>query len=154
MELVPYESFSALLDDFYAVREQQERTNQRGADLIRTVTTVRDRLRRKLAQQERDYLETQNRDHLRICGDLITANLYRMERGKDQLVCENFYDEAGGTISIPLDPLLTPQQNAAKYYKRYAKAKSAEQHLGFQCNRDRKHHERWKRQHCTAQQPD
>lgn len=59
MELVPYESFSALLDDFYAVREQQERTNQRGADLIRTVTTVRDRLRRKLAQQERDYLETQ-----------------------------------------------------------------------------------------------
>ena len=129
MELVPYESFSALLDDFYAVREQQERTNQRGADLIRTVTTVRDRLRRKLAQQERDYLETQNRDHLRICGDLITANLYRMERGKGQLVCENFYDEAGGTISIPLDPLLTPQQNAAKYYKRYAKAKSAEHHL-------------------------
>lgn len=52
-----------------------------------------------------------------------------MERGKGQLVCENFYDEAGGTISIPLDPLLTPQQNAAKYYKRYAKAKSAEHHL-------------------------
>ena len=102
---------------------------QRGADLIRTATTARDRLRRKLSQQEKDYAETQNRDQLRICGDLITANLYRMERGQSKLVCENYYDEAGGLATIQLDPLLTPQQNAAKYYKRYTKAKTAERYL-------------------------
>ena len=128
-EAVPYESFSALLDDFYEAREQEERTRQRGADLIRTATTARDRLRRKLSQQEKDYAETQNRDQLRQCGDLITANLYRMERGSSRLVCENFYDESGGEVTIPLDPLLTPQQNAAKYYKRYTKAKTAEHYL-------------------------
>ncbi len=128
-EAVPYESFSTLLDDFYETREQEERARQRGADLIRTATTARDRLRRKLSQQERDYAETQNRDQLRQCGDLITANLYRMERGSSQLVCENFYDENGGEVTIPLDPLLTPQQNAAKYYKRYTKAKTAEHYL-------------------------
>ena len=128
-EAVPYESFSTLLDDFYEAREQEERARQRGADLIRTAATARDRLRRKLSQQERDYAETQNRDQLRQCGDLITANLYRMERGSSQLVCENFYDENGGEVTIPLDPLLTPQQNAAKYYKRYTKAKTAEHYL-------------------------
>ena len=129
METETYGSFSQLLDAFYEAREQQERTRQRGADLIRTATTARDRLRRKLSQQEKDYAEIQNRDQLRICGDLITANLYRMERGQGRLVCENYYDEAGGEAVIQLDPLLTPQQNAAKYYKRYTKAKTAERYL-------------------------
>jgi len=124
-----YGSFSALLDDFYEVRERQERARQRGADLLRTATTARDRLRRKLALQEKDYAATQNRDGLRICGDLITSNLYRMERGQSRFTCENFYDPDCAPITIQLDPLLTPQQNAAKYYKRYTKAKTAERYL-------------------------
>ena len=126
VESVQYADFSGMMDDFYALREQQERVRQRGADLLRTVRTAQDRLRRKLAQQEKDYAETQNRDQLRLYGDLITSNLYRMERGAGRLETENFYDPEGAVISIPLDPLLTPQQNAAKYYKRYTKAKTAE----------------------------
>ena len=129
MEQVTYESFSELLDAFYETRERLDRVRQRGAELIRTATTARDRMRRKLATQEKDYAATQDRDQLRICGDLITSNLYRMERGQSKLVCENYYDENYAEISIPLDPLLTPQQNAAKYYKRYNKAKTAEKHL-------------------------
>ena len=129
MVLQRYKSFCRLLDDFYEARERMERTRQRGADLIRTASSARDRLRRKLALQEKDYAQTQNRDQLRICGDLITANLYRMERGSGSLICENYYDADCGQITIPLDPLLTPQQNAAKYYKRYTKAKTAEHYL-------------------------
>ena len=129
MECVPCDSFSRMLDEFYEAREQQERVRQRGADLIRTATTARDRLRRKLALQEKDYAATQNRDQLRICGDLITANFYRMERGQSKLTCENYYDPQCAPITIQLDPLLTPQQNAAKYYKRYTKAKTAERYL-------------------------
>ncbi len=127
-ECVAYPSFSALLDAFYEAREKQERARQRGADLLRAASTARDRLRRKLALQEKEYAATQDRDKLRVQGDLITANLYRMERGQTRLECENYY-EAGAPTSIPLDPLLTPQQNAAKYYKRYAKAKTAEKYL-------------------------
>lgn len=129
MEIKRYENFSVLLDDFYETREQQERIRQRGADLLRAVNTARDRIRRKLAAQEKDYAETQNRDRLRVCGDLITSNLYRMERGQGRLVCEDFYQEDCPQVTISLDPLLTPQQNAAKYYKRYTKAKTAEKYL-------------------------
>ena len=82
--------------------------------------------------QEKDYAATQNRDQLRIYGDLITANLYRMERGAARLETENFYDPECRPVAIPLDPLLTPQQNAAKYYKRYTKAKTAEKYLAEQ----------------------
>ena len=128
-ETETFESFSALLDSFYEAKERQERVRQRGADLIRTATTARDRVRRKLALQEKDYAATQERDALRLSGDLITANLYRMERGESKLVCQNYYDEDLAEVTIPLDPLLTPQQNAAKYYKRYTKAKTAERYL-------------------------
>ncbi|BAK99316.1 fibronectin-binding protein [Oscillibacter valericigenes Sjm18-20] len=123
-----YPSFSALMDDFYESRERQERIRQRGADLIRTASSARDRLRRKLAMQEKDYAATQNRDSLRLSGELITANLYRMESGWQKVTCENYYD-GNREITIPLDPLLTPQENAAKYFKRYTKAKTAEKYL-------------------------
>ena len=129
VEQVVYDNFSTLMDEFYAQRERQERLRQRGADLTRAATTARDRLRRKLAAQEKEYAQTQERDQLRLWGELITANLYRMERGQNVLEAENYYDPAGGKVAIPLDPLLTPQQNAAKYYKRYTKAKTAEKYL-------------------------
>lgn len=128
-EQVTYPSFSDLMDDFYAQRERAERLRQRGADLTRAVSTARDRLRRKLAAQEKEYAQTQERDQLRLYGELITANLYRMERGQRTLEAENYYDPQGGAVTVPLDPLLTPQQNAAKYYKRYNKAKTAERYL-------------------------
>ena len=129
MENRPMESFSALMDVFYESREREERTRQLGQDLIRSVTSARDRCRRKLAQQRQEFAKCRDRDQLRISGELITANLYRMERGQTKLTAENYYDPDCREITIPLDPLLTPQQNAAKYYKRYTKARTAEKYL-------------------------
>jgi len=132
MEGQAWEAFSPMLDAFYETREQIERVRQRGADLQRAASNARDRARRKLALQEKEYAQTQDRDRLRVCGELITANLYRMERGASVLRAENYYEEGCPEMDIPLDPLLTPQQNAAKYFKRYAKAKTAEEYLTVQ----------------------
>ena len=132
MEGAAWETFSPMLDAFYEKREQAERVRQRGADLHRTAANARDRAKRKLALQEKEYARTQDRDSLRICGELITANLYRMERGQSVLRAQNYYDPEGGELDIALDPLLTPQQNAAKYFKQYNKAKTAETYLAAQ----------------------
>ena len=87
---------------------------QLGHDLRQTATAARDRVRRKIAVQEKEYQTTQNRDALRRAGDLITANLYRMEKGVSVLEAEDYYQENMPVVQIALDPLLTPQQNAAK----------------------------------------
>lgn len=126
------ESFSRLMDEFYQARENQDRVKQRGQDLIRTVTNARDRVARRLALQERELEKTLDRDKLRELGDIITANLHAMERGMVVLKASNFYDPDYAEIEIPLDILLTPQQNAAKYYKRYTKAKTAEEMMTIQ----------------------
>ena len=134
----PYPSFSEMLDRFYEQRENLERVKQKGQDLIRSVTNARDRVRRKIALQEQELLATLDRDRLRELGDIITSNFYAMERGMTVLHTMDFYDPEGKEIDIKLDPLLTPQQNAAKYYKDYNKAKTAEEMLTLQLDKGRK----------------
>ncbi len=136
-ETISYPSLSTLLDDFYEKREKTERMRQLGHDLMQTAASARDRVRRKLAVQQKEYAATQNRDALRKAGELITANLYRMERGMTVLQAEDYYEEGCPTVEIRLDPLLTPQQNAARYYKNYNKAKTAETMLREQMEKGR-----------------
>ena len=135
---VPFPSFSALLDRFYEQRENQERVRQRGQDLIRSVTNARDRAARKIGLQEQELAATRDRERLRQFGDIITSNLHAMEKGMSRLTAADFYDPEYPQIHIPLDPLLTPQQNAAKYYKEYNKAKTAESILTLQLEKGRR----------------
>ena len=137
-QLTAFPTFSALLDQFYEQRESMERIRQRGQDLIRSVTNARDRTARKLANQEKELTATLDRDRLRQFGDLITSNLYAMKKGMSSLSTSNYYDPEGAVVEIPLDPLLTPQQNAAKYYKEYNKAKTAQAMLTIQIEKGKK----------------
>ena len=106
-----------------------DRVRQKGQDLMKSASAARDRVRRKLAAQEKELAATRDRERLRISGELITANLYRMERGMARLEAENYYEEGCPRRVIPLDVRLSPQENAAKYFKRYNKAKTAEKML-------------------------
>ena len=123
------ENFSQMLDEFYDARERQELSARRGRELTHAATVARDRMARKAENLKRDYAATQKREEFRLRGDLITANLYRMKGGERVLHAENYYEDGCPTIDIPLDPLLSPQQNAAKNYKQYNKLKTAEFHL-------------------------
>ena len=135
-ELREYDTFGHLLDDFYAQREQADRVRQRGADLLRSVTAARDRTARKLQNQRREREVTYGRERLRELGDILTSNLHAMEKGMSKLTAQDFYDPEGKLVDISLDPLLTPQQNAAKYYKDYNRAKTAERMLTLQIEKN------------------
>lgn len=123
------ESFSALLDSFYAKRDAAARMKSKSQATLKTVTNLRNRTARKLQNQRKELAGAADRDTFRIRGELITANLYRMERGQTKLLAENYYDPELKQVEIPLNPTLSPQQNAAKYFKDYNKAKNAEQYL-------------------------
>ena len=131
-EGVQWDAFSPMLDSYFETRERIERVRQKGQDLQRCASAARDRIRRKLALQEKEYAQTLDRDHLRVSGELITANLYRMERGMTVLRAQNYYEPDCPEIDIALDPLLSPQKNAERYFKLYNKAKTAQIHLSEQ----------------------
>ena len=124
-----FPSFSELLDAFYTRRDKAEQQRRRGHELTRSVKTARDRLARKLAGQREDLKRTATREEVRKQAELITANLYRLKKGERSFSCEDYYTEGCPEIPISLDPLKSPQQNAAALYKEYNKLKAAEQHL-------------------------
>ncbi len=128
-QLERYDSFSEMLDAFYTRRDRAEQQRRRSHDLTKTVRTLRDRQQRKLAAQREELRRTEGREDIRHQAELVTANIYRLRRGDRSLECEDYYDPACPVVHIELDPLKTPQQNAAALYKEYNKLKAAEQHL-------------------------
>lgn len=123
--LQEYPTFGELFDDFYAARESAQRIRQKGADLIQTVTSARDRVARRLGIQGKELEATQGRERLRELGDILTSNLHQLVKGMGGVRLADFYHPELVEVDIPLDPLKTPQQNAAKYYKDYNRAKTA-----------------------------
>ena len=124
-----FPSFSALLDGFYARRDHAERMRLRTHSLHKTIGNLRDRTARKLENQRQEITAAADRERLRQLGDIVTANLHAMTRGQARLTAVDFYDPEMGEIDIPLSPQLSPQQNAAKFYKDYNRAKTAQRVL-------------------------
>lgn len=126
------ESFSALLDSFYTLRDRKDAMRQKSQAVRKTVQNLCTRLTRKLAIQEKELAATYDRERLRQLGDILTANLHRIVKGQTKVKCEDFYDENMSLIEISLSPILSPQQNAAKFYKDYTRMKNAEKELTHQ----------------------
>ena len=124
-----YDTLSSLLDGFYSERDRMERMKQRSHDLLKLIVNLNDRIVRKLDLQRQELAQSKNREHLKICGDLLSANLYQLQKGMTLAKVENFYEEGSPLVEIKLDPALTPVQNSQKYYAEYRKADTAEKKL-------------------------
>lgn len=125
----PYDSFSQLLDRFYAARDRADSIRQSSQAIRKTVSNLHARTARKLENQRKELAATHDRERLRQLGDILTANLYAIRRGQTKLRAADFYDPDMKEIEITLNPAISPQQNAAKFYKDYQKAKNAERIL-------------------------
>ena len=125
-------SFGALLDSFYTLRDRKDAMRQKSQAVRKTVQNLCTRLTRKMALQEKELEATYDRERLRQLGDILTANIHRITKGQTKIVCEDFYDEDMAPVEINLSPILSPQQNAAKFYKDYARMKNAEKELTHQ----------------------
>lgn len=125
-EVKTFDGFSKTLDEFYETRDSRERMRMKSQGLTKLLNNIRERTARKISKQQAELARCGEREQLRICGDLLQANLYRIERGSAFVDVENFYDEQGKTLRIKLNPAISPAANAQKYYKDYQKAKNAE----------------------------
>ena len=123
------ESFGSLLDMYYTVRDRKDAMRQKSQAVRKTVQNLCTRLTRKLAIQEKELEATYDRERLRQLGDIVTANIHKIVKGQTLIQCQDFYDEDMKVIDIPISPILSPQQNAAKFYKDYTRMKNAEKEL-------------------------
>ena len=125
----PFSSYSELLDEFYTKKETALRVQQNARDIIKLVTNLKARTERKLSQRLIELEKCKDREILRVYGELIKANLYAIKNGSSFAEVPNYYDSEMKSIRIPLNPALSPANNANKYFKDYKKSYTAEEAL-------------------------
>ncbi|MBQ9612361.1 MAG: NFACT family protein [Lachnospiraceae bacterium] len=123
----PYGSMSALLETYYAQKNAVTRIRQKSADLRKIVQTILERDVHKYDLQRKQLEDTKKRDKYRVYGELLNAYGYGIPEGAKSAELDNYY--TGEKLTVPLDPTLTAQQNAKKYFDRYTKLKRTEEAL-------------------------
>lgn len=127
-----YETLLEAQAAFYSDAVEKKRFADGKRRLVSAVASAEKKVEKRLAQTRDKLAECDKSEDVKIRGELITANIYAVERGMTRFEAVNYYDENGGKITIELDPRLTPAQNAQKYYKKYTKLKRTAQVLSGQ----------------------
>ncbi len=126
----PSQSVSSLLEAF-EVAHQTEGDGQQGAgivpgDLIQRVKAHQKRARKRAATLERELNGSPDPEGLRAQGGLLLARLAQIPRGAAEVELEGF---GGERQSVPLDPALSPQENAARYFNKAGRASRARERI-------------------------
>lgn len=121
MQIKEFDSISAVLKSYYEEKSTHTRVRQKSVDLRKIVQTAIERNSKKLDLQTKQLADTQKRDKYKVYGELLHTYGYEVKEGEKSITVVNYYD--GSPITIPLDPLLSPMENAAKYFEKYGKLK-------------------------------
>ncbi|MEC0209635.1 NFACT RNA binding domain-containing protein [Paenibacillus ehimensis] len=120
-----FASISACLEAYYGDKAERDTVKQRAADLFRLLSNERSKNIKKLEKLEETMEEARGADRFRILGELLTASMHQIRKGDKQIEVVNYYDEEQRPVTIELDPLLTPSENAQRYFKKYTKSKNS-----------------------------
>lgn len=118
---VSFPSISQALEKYYSMKNKITRIRQKSSDLRHVAATALDRCRKKYELQQKQWKDTEKRETFRVYGELLQTYGYGLEPGAKKLEAVNYY--TGQPVTIPLDPTLTPQENAQKYFDKYNKLK-------------------------------
>ncbi|MFE5427985.1 MULTISPECIES: NFACT RNA binding domain-containing protein [Bacillaceae] len=120
-----FPSLSEMLDRYYFGKAERDRVKQKSQDVERFITNEIEKNSKKIGKLERTLKDTERGEQYQLFGELLTANLYQMKKGMKEIEVVNYYDEEQSMVTIPLDPLKNPSDNAQKYFSRYQKSKNA-----------------------------
>ncbi len=118
-----YDSVSSLLTDFFGRKEEAVNIGRYSREIVKTVNTHLARAQKKLVLLKNELDDCNAMEDMRIKGDVVTANIYRIKQGDDSVIGMDY--ESGKEITVALDISLSPAKNAQKYYKKYQKMKRA-----------------------------
>jgi predicted ribosome quality control (RQC) complex YloA/Tae2 family protein len=120
-----FRSLSELLDRFYFGKAERDRVKQQANDLERFIHNEMEKNAKKIEKLKQTLEIASKADQFQLYGELLTANMYSLQKGMQEIEVVNYYDENEATVTIQLDPLKTPSENAQRYFSKYQKAKNS-----------------------------
>ncbi len=123
MRPLPAASMSEAVDRYYQAAVNVGPLEERRRALATAVRAALQQREKALENNRKALAETRSAERLRVMGDLILTYGSRA-RPRDAALTVPDYTAEGAEITIPLDPALTPAENAQQYFRRYAKAQA------------------------------
>lgn len=129
-----FDSVSEMLDRYYFGKAERDRVKQQANDLERFIKNELSKNKKKITKLEQSLKDAEKADRYQLFGELLTANMYAATKGMKEIEVVNYYDENGGMLTIPLDPLKTPSENAQSLFLKYQKLKNSVEVVKEQIN--------------------
>lgn len=126
LSIKAFDSAVALTNTYFGSRDQSNRLDQKGAFMRKSIALKLEKSQTKLAKLHDDFENAEQGEHFKILGELILANLYKMEKGIKSIEVENYYKDPVTNEVIELEVRLSPTENAQRYFKKYNKAKTGQ----------------------------
>lgn len=120
------DSLSKLVESFYHNNSLRDRINQKASGFKKILNTKLNRLTNKYLAMNDELLNNQSKEDLKIFADLLSINIYKIEKGMKKVSVENIYDNME-EVEISLDEKKSPRENIEAYYKKYKKLKTADE---------------------------
>ncbi len=120
-----FDSMNDCLETYYRDKADRDLVRQRTADLSRLLTNESAKNAKKLIKLQETLRETEEAEHYRRIGELLTAQLHLLQRGDSVAQIMDFYADDQREITVALDPSLSPAENAQRYYRKYNKLKNS-----------------------------
>ncbi|WP_276352618.1 Rqc2 family fibronectin-binding protein [Cohnella caldifontis] len=113
------------LETYYKDKADRDLVRQRTADLSRLLGNEISKNEKKLVKLEETLRESEEADKLRRTGELLTSQLHLLQRGDESAEITDYYEEGQPLVTVALDPMLTPTENAQRYFRKYNKLKNS-----------------------------
>ncbi|SFE40287.1 Rqc2 family fibronectin-binding protein [Alteribacillus iranensis] len=120
-----FDSVSEMLERFHTGKAERDRVKQQAHDLERFLRNEWEKNKKKIKKLEQSVQKATKADDFQKYGELLTANLHMIQGGEKEIEVIDYYDEEGGTLTIPLDPEKSPSENAQHFFRRYNKLKTS-----------------------------
>ncbi len=117
-------SLSSAIDAYYKASGEAVKKTRDTLKLNQKLKAITAKTERRIKDNQATLADTEKKERFRELGEILKCNIYRINKGMSIINCDDFYNT--GVVEIALDPLISPQKNVERYFKRYNKAKGAE----------------------------
>lgn len=115
------DSLNASADEIYSIADRESRVKNAAKSLEHALNLAVKKAKSSIAVISEKIKDESKAEEIRITAELITSNLYKIKPRDREVVVFDYY--AGAEKTIPLDPILRPNEYAQKLFKRYQKLK-------------------------------
>lgn len=124
-----FTDFDEMMDYYYKNFLKNKKLNHSIREVNKVVNNYLQKNIKKQEKLKQQLADSKNAEKYKKYGELITANIYQIKKGSNEVEVTDYYSSDQSKLKIKLRPDLTASENAQKYFKKYNKLKKSVKHL-------------------------